>query len=104
MIQEQNVNTDTDYSTPASDDSTLIVKIQAASIMPNTLTGVWNKNTNQYHQNNVKVLPGELCMLEKNALKSISYEINDAGELIVNAPDADNYSLDSDGNLIYTYR
>lgn len=52
----------------------------------------------------VPIIEGELCIrMEDSAYPSdIDYTINEDGELIVTSDNADNYSIDSAGDLIYT--
>lgn len=103
MIQELDTFYDTIYQTGPGNNNVLI-KVQPQSVTPNTVQAILLIQAGEEIINNNDVLEGELCMLLKNSLKSISFEIDDDGNLIVNANDANNYSLDSEGNLIYTYR
>ena len=51
----------------------------------------------------VGFIEGELGITMQNYLTDIDYSIDASGNLIVFAGDADNYSINFDGNLIYTY-
>jgi len=48
----------------------------------------------------VKFLAGDLGYTQEN--NNDIFEINDKGELIVSSPNADKYSIDENGDLIYT--
>lgn len=50
----------------------------------------------------ISFIEGELGIQMNNYPAGIDYEINENGELIIFTEDATNYSIDSDGNLIYT--
>ena len=55
--------------------------------------------------NSVSIDKGDLFIVMKNSPTNIDYYINSNGELVVLTPiaeDADNYTIDSDGNLIYS--
>lgn len=104
MVEEKNIVADTTYKTTTVNDGAVAIITQAAALNPNTIEVNINFKLTKYHANNIAIQPGELLFVLKNALKDVGFEINDAGELIVNAPDADNYSIDANGNLIYSYR
>lgn len=103
MIQELDTIYDTIYQTGPGNNNVLIT-VQPQSITPNTVKAVLLFQSGEEIVNNNDILEGELCLLLKNTLKKISFEIDINGNLIVNAEDANNYSLDGEGNLIYTYR
>lgn len=48
----------------------------------------------------VNFLAGDLGYTQEN--NNDIFEINDKGELIVSSPNADKYSIDENGDLIYT--
>jgi len=55
------------------------------------------------YYNNKSIKMGELVVGINNNIQSfIDLSINDKGELIVSGPDAHNYSIDGNGNLIYS--
>lgn len=103
MTEQKQILFDTVYKT-VTGTQVVGVKLTAEALHPNTLPVQLNLTLTAFNVNNIPVASGELCMVMKNNLRDIDYEINNNGELIVNAPDAENYSLDSEGNLIYTYR
>ena len=109
MPQEKLVNYDTRYESARdlSDVDVLSIKAEAEGQNPNTVISIVNLNDSGkiIHRNSIPTEVGELCITMKNTLKDIDYEINDRGELIIHAEDADNYSIDPEtGSLIYTYR
>ena len=103
MIQELQASYDTVYATtPGS--SNMAIKIQPESVNPNTVQAILLLSVGNEVVNNNDMYEGELMMALKNTLKDIDYEIDDEGNLIIHAPDADNYSIDINGFLIYTWR
>ncbi len=64
-----------------------------------------NLSTSVDAVNNKQIIPGNLSMISKNQLSSgIDLYIDKNGHLIVSGEDANNYSLNEEGHLIYTYR
>lgn len=103
MIEEKEIEFDTVFTAhPIS--NVLSIVLTPASFNPNTLQANLNNSGLRQILNNVVVQQADLAMVIKNGFKDLSFDINDDGELVINGPDADNYSLDADGNLIYTYR
>lgn len=102
-IEERIIPFDTTYRTPAGSNN-IAIFLQNESEYRNTINSFINNNLTNQFSNNKKIIPGELCLTMKNHLKDIDFEVDFEGNLIVHAEDADNYSLDSEGNLIYTYR
>lgn len=103
MIQELQFNYDTIYAT-ASGTMNVTMIVQPESATPNTVGAMLLLIPGAKLVNNNAMKEGELTMVMKNTLKNIDFEIDDDGNLIIHAPDAENYSLDDNGNLIYTYR
>jgi hypothetical protein len=103
MPQELATVYDTIYQTGQGNNN-VVITLQPSSVTPNTVESELNTVIGLVVGNNVPVLEGELLLYLKNTLKNIDFEINENGELIINAPDADNYSIDANGYLIYTYR
>lgn len=103
-IQQAEIEVDTVYQTDLATDAVIEAVIAPASTTPNTVQVNLNLSLSGNHVNETPCEPGELVMVEKNALFDLSFEIDDAGNLIVNALDANNYTIDAQGNLIYTYR
>lgn len=71
-------------------------------ILPNTLQALIVDSTDNL--DNVSYIEGELVIQMKNNPEQINYYINDNGELILftSTGDKNNYSIDVDGNLIWT--
>lgn len=103
MIQEKKIKFDTIYKTDVGVNN-VEIKIQPEQLTPNTVQVNLNLEQDKANINNVSVDVGELCLSVKNDLRDISFHLNSYGELIVNAEDAENYSIDENGFLIYTYR
>lgn len=103
MIQEKTILADTVYQT-ATGTTNLTVQVKRAIDTPNIVACKLNMTLNKFNVNSREVKPGELCIVLKNGLKDIDFEINNDGDIIIHAEDAENYSLNSEGNLIYTYR
>jgi len=103
MIQEVVTQYDTIYETNQGTNN-LVITVQPQSITPNTLEAELILDSGKEIINNVTVLEGELSMILKNTLRDIDFEIDDDGNLIVHGLDANNYSIDAEGFLIYTYR
>jgi hypothetical protein len=103
MIQELQAKYDTIYET-APGTSNVTMTVQPESVAPNTLESILLLNVGKKMVNNNDMVEGELMMSLKNTLKDVDWEIDDDGNLIIHAPDADNYSIDSEGFLIYSYR
>lgn len=71
--------------------------------LPYTLSVIITNNVGS--SNGISYLENELIMTMINHPSNIDFVINSNGELIVFTPlveDADRYSIDSEGNLIYT--
>jgi hypothetical protein len=70
--------------------------------LPNTLSAVMADNSGS--QDMVPYVQGDLIIQMKNNPSDIDYSLSSDGELILltNTGDAGNYSIDTDGNLIYT--
>jgi hypothetical protein len=103
MPQQLNANYDTIYQTGAG-NNIVVVTVQPGSVTPNTVQAQLLLTIGQKIINNNPADEGDLVFLLKNSLKSINFELDGNGNLIVDAPDANNYSIDDEGNLIYTYR
>jgi hypothetical protein len=48
-------------------------------------------------------IDGDLMITFNRELYNLNFDVNSNGELVVIGDDADNYSIDIDGNLIYNY-
>lgn len=103
MVQEATVNYDTIYETGFGNNN-LLITVQPGSLTPNTVEAELFLGIGEKITNNTTGDEGDLLMIMKHTLKSIDFEIDENGDLIVHAPDANNYSLDGEGNLIYTWR
>lgn len=104
MPESKNIKFDTVYLQNATSNVASVYVIPEA-INPDTIAARLSIITDIQHMNNVEVLTGQLCMLTKNNQGSnIDFEINDKGELIVHGNESKNYSINEDGDLIYTYR
>lgn len=103
MIQELQAKYDTIYETDPG-TTNITITVQPESVTPNTLEAILLLNVGKKMVNNNDMVEGELMMSLKNTLKDVDWEIDDEGNLIIHAPDADNYSIDSEGFLIYSYR
>jgi hypothetical protein len=103
MIQEIQASYDTIYETIPGTNNVAIT-VQPESTTPNTIKAALLLIEGEKMINNNDMLEGELTMVIKNTLKSVDWEIDDEGNLIIHAPDADNYSIDANGFLIYTWR
>lgn len=103
MSEEKQVNFDTIYETTPGIPG-VVIRVQPESTTPNTIQANLLNLTGKRLTNNTGQLEGELMMIMKNTLYNIDFEIDDEGNLIVHAPDAENYSINSGGFLIYTYR
>ena len=91
------VPTFTEYS--ASNDLITIITYYQEGVLPDTILGVISDVDKV--SNNVSVTQGDLYIKYKGV--GITYDINTLGELILNSNDSDNYSLNEDGELIYTF-
>lgn len=81
---------------------TLKSNLENSSIHFSGIYGLTGTSENSYY-NNKLIQPGELVLGINNNIEAfIDAEINDEGELIISGPDAHNYSIDIDGNLIYS--
>lgn len=103
MVQELNAIYDTIYETDFGNNN-LTITIQPGSAGPNTIEAELFLEIGQKITDNTPGDEGDLLMIMRNTLKLIDFEIDENGDLIVHAPDANNYSLDDEGNLIYTWR
>lgn len=109
MAEEKIVKFDTRYESArnGADVDILTIKAESQEMNPNTIVSAVNKNDSGKieHKNSKQIDVGYLCITMKNTLKDIDYEINDKGELIIHAEDAENYSIEREtGSLIYTKR
>lgn len=73
--------------------------VLGANILPNILEA--NIPSLKMEINMIPIIEGELMIVGKNNDTRIMLDIN--GDLLVYGEDADNYSIDSDGILIYTF-
>lgn len=111
MSQQKDVKFDTiyigdygDYNVN-EDNIPINIEIIPESTSSGVVRSMFIMNDTNKVVNNVDVQEGELCILMKNISNEyIDFEINDKGELIVHGNKANNYSIDDDGNLIYTER
>jgi hypothetical protein len=103
MIQIETPNYDTIYETTPG-TNTLAITVQPYSATPNTVKAELLLTIGQKIINNNVGDEGDLCFVLKNALKNVNFELDENGNLIVDAPDANNYSINNEGFLIYTYR
>ena len=53
-------------------------------------------------RNNVLFKEGELIVLMKNYPQDFDVQVSNRGELVIFGEDADHYSINADGELIYT--
>lgn len=102
-MTELNAEYDSTYVTSPG-VNTLQITVTPGSVNPNTVQTELRFQSGEIQANNLEIEEGELCMLMRNTLKDIDFEIDDDGNLIVHAEDSNNYSLDDEGNLIYTWR
>ena len=103
MIQEEEFIYDTIYATGAGNNN-VTIKVQPGSVAHNTIAAVLLLQVGKTIINKNVGIEGDLIMELRNTLKDISFEIDNDGNLIINAVDAANYSIDDEGNLIYTFR
>src|SRR5579872_1863688 len=99
MTQEVVAIYDTIYETPQG-ANTMIIVVQPGSATPNTVAAEQLLGIGKKFVNNNTGIEGELIMKLKNTLADVDWEIDDDGNLIIHAEDANNYSLDDEGNLI----
>lgn len=87
------------------DNIGLTVEIIPESSTGETVRAISNVNSTPKTINNIFTDDGELCIVMRDQLESyIDFEINDNGELIVHGKNANNYSINEEGELIYTNR
>jgi len=104
MPEEKFIKFDTVY-VQRDDTNEINVVETPENANPDTISAKLSIITPIQHVNNVEVLTGQLCMVTKNnQVSNIGWDINDKGELIVHGENAKNYSINDDGDLIYTYR
>jgi len=90
-------------TTIKGDDITILTKfVQAGNVLPNTLDAFISNEVSS--QEGVSYEENQLLIQMKNYPTQIDYTIDDDGSLIVfsNQGDVNKYSIDSEGNLIYT--
>lgn len=68
--------------------------------LPNILSALWAQDAGQ--RNETSYIENHLLVDMKNFPSDIDVSINDKGELIIIGEDADQYSLNTNGDLIYT--
>lgn len=104
MPETKFVNFDTKYKVVNGDNS-MTIFMQRAIEFANVLDSDVNLTPNVEFINNKQVISGELVMTTKNSLRDIDAFIdNNTGDLIISTEDSKNYTLNDQGDLIYTYR
>jgi hypothetical protein len=110
MSEQKKIITDTEYigyteEYDIQDDSialSVIVNADSEAINSQIRKAEVNLNPNRF-VNNVAVNEGDLYAIIRGRLDNhFDLELNDNGELIIHGKDAENFSLDDEGNLIYT--
>lgn len=106
MPQTKIVKYDTKYKgmTINNGQYNLDIDLQPESVTPNTLEAVMNFSLIDVFINNKDITPGNLSIIMKNKLNDMDFHIDKNGHLVVNSEDCENYTLDNQGHLIYTYR
>ena len=98
------VKTDTLYI-QLNNNGTFHATIQESGYTPNVMQSSFNANGDVNYVNNQEIQAGELGIVVKNALSDIDIFVEPlTGELFVSGKDAHNYSIDSNGNLVYTWK
>lgn len=107
MPDKKLINTDSIISAVKSGGNYVLnLILRKASFVKNTLwCRIGNDGQNPTYGNNLGFGYGELNITMKNTLRDIDYTIkNDTGELYVHSADSNNYHIDDEGYLIYTFR
>lgn len=109
MPEQKDVKFDTivtgDFTCYDADSDSIKLKVEVIpeSTTSQTVRSICNINSSNKTINNVMVEENELCIVMRNQLKDyVDFEINDIGELIVHGKNANKYSINEDGELIYT--
>jgi|ERR1035437_58285 hypothetical protein len=95
---------DTKFKTNGDGTNVLNITIKKEDDTPNTMAAELNLHLLDENVNNKKIIPGNLSMVMKNHLSDIDFHLFKNGDLIVNAEDSKNYSINDQGHLIYVYR
>lgn len=104
MPESKKVQFDTKFKANTG-TSTLVISMQRSINFANVLDSEVNLKVYDEFINNKQIAPGELVLTLKNGLRDIDAFIdNDSGNLVISSEDSKNYSLNSQGHLIYTYR
>lgn len=109
MSEEKNVEFDTivtgDFTCYDADTDNITLKISLLpkSTTTQTVKSLYNVNSTNKTINNVMLLENELCIVNREVIKDfVDFEINNKGELIVHGKNANKYSINDNGELIYT--
>ena len=108
MAEEKNVKFDTivtgDFTCYDADQDTITVKVEIIpeSSTCQTVRSICNVNSSKKTINNQLVEENELCIVTREQINDyVDFEINHLGELIVHGKNANKYSINEDGELIY---
>lgn len=103
-MKQLQVLTDTKVVKNTNNNNVSITLTQADD-MPDCVLVDLNLDTFHHNINNTESTSGELIELSKNNLTDFDMFINDkTGELFISSEKSKNYSINSTGYLIYTYR
>ena len=102
MPQRKVIQVDTTYTADNLGNMNIVMK--RAIEFENTIGTNLNLTPNNKKINNKRIESGNLAVVLKNHLADIDLFTDEKGHLIVSGEDAQNYSLDETGHLIYNYR
>lgn len=90
---------------PGSTDGGVRIIVADESDSPNVVQVQMNIYDESLVNNNTVFKAGEVCSIMKNTESDIDLFIDDkSGRLYVSGDDAKHYSIDENGDLIYTYK